>query len=114
MDRELLFFARSRDQPGWIQFDYAFTHQKLKERAQRGELSGDRRLLLFVRMKSREPLANCQMIDLPDVREFTFSIPWVCVRQIVEELQEVALVIAQGERTDVTLLAQVFEDLSEQ
>src|SRR6266853_869238 len=64
-------------------------------------------------MKSREPLANRQVIDLPDVRLVSFSLVRVCGRQIIKELQEVAFVIAQGVRAHVALVAQVVEELSE-
>src|SRR5439155_27137812 len=90
----------------------AFTYEKLKEVAQRGELSVDRGLLLFVGMKSREPLANGQMVDLSDVRLFTLSVVWTRGRQVVEELSQVALIIAQGMRAHVALVAQVVEELS--
>ena len=113
MDGQLLFLARSRDQLCRIQFDDAFAHQKLEECAQRGELSGYRRLLLFVSVKNRQPLANRQVIDLSDVRFFSLSIVCICGRQIIEELEDVTFVIAQGVRAHVALVAQMVKELSE-
>src|SRR5258706_2105584 len=64
-------------------------------------------------MERCEPLSNRQMVDLPDVRFLSLAAVWIRGRQIIEELKQVALVIAQGVRAHVALVAQMVEELCE-
>src|SRR6266700_507544 len=120
MNRQFLFLARRGDKLCGIYFDYAFTHEKLTECAQGGQLAGDGSLLLFVRVQGRKPLADGEMVDLfqvgfGDRGAFPLSDALIRLRrnQVINELSEIALVIPEGMRADVALVAQMIQELSE-
>src|SRR6266704_2796964 len=110
MNRQFLFLARRGDKLCGIYFDYAFTHEKLTESAQGSQLAGDGSFLLLVRMQGREPLADCEVVDLfqvgsGDCLAFLPSAALNRLRrnQVINELSEVAFVIPEGMRADITL-----------
>src|ERR1041384_8455271 len=112
MLRQLLFFARRRHYFRGVGFDDAFAHQELEEGPQRCEFPRDGSLLFLVRVRRRQPLTNCQMIDLGERRLVSLSV-LISRSQVIEELAQVAFVIPQRVRADVALVAQVIEELRE-
>src|SRR5215813_12595929 len=114
MHRKLLLFSGRRHQFCRIQFEDAFTYQKLKEGSQGGELSSDRGLLFLFGMKARQPFTNRQMINLTDRRLGSLLFVFFFRRQVIEELLQVTLVIAQRVHAHVTLVTKMVEELSKQ
>src|SRR5882724_299732 len=64
-------------------------------------------------MQCREPFPDRDVIDLLDVWFFSLSGVWVSGCAIIEELREIAFIVAQRVRAHVTLVSQMVEELSE-
>src|SRR5262252_1996057 len=73
----------------------------------------------MVRVQLRKPFANREMVDLFNRNLMTSmgarNVPvWLfCGREKLEELVQIAFIIAQRMRADISFIAQVIEELSE-
>ena len=63
-------------------------------------------------MQRREPLADRDVIDLPNIRLAAFPLG-IGRRQVIQKLLKIAFVISQRVRADITLVTEMIEELRE-
>src|ERR1043166_6063031 len=63
-------------------------------------------------MQRREPLADSDVIDLPNIRLDAFAFG-IGRRQVIQKLLKIALVISQCVRAEITLIMEMIEELRE-
>ena len=111
MLRKFLFQPRRRHELGGIHFEHSLAHQELKKRAQGGELAGYRSFLFLSGVECCQPITDGDVIDLGNRRLGSLPCFWICGREVIVKLFEVALIIAKGVLAEVALVTQVFEKL---
>src|SRR6185312_2815869 len=111
MLRQLFLESRSSNKLRRIHLHNSLAHEKLKEGAQRRKLPGNRAFLFLRRVKRCEPFANCQVIDLRKFWFTSLTSLQISRSKVIQELFQVALIVAEGMFADVAFVTKVLDEL---